>query len=36
MAYIGGIQFFDGKIDDVKIFERVLTELEIAQLASDF
>jgi len=36
MTYLGGIQFFDGKIDDVKIFERVLSEAEIAQLASDF
>ena len=36
MAYLGGIQFFDGKIDDVKIFERVLSEAQILQLATDF
>ena len=35
MALAGGIQFFDGKIDDVKIFERVLSEPEILQLAGE-
>jgi len=35
MAYLGGIQFFAGKIDDVKIFGRVLSEAEILQLATD-
>ena len=36
MAYLGGIQFFNGKIDDVKIFERVLSEAQMLQLATDF
>jgi len=32
MAYLGGIQFFDGKIDDVKIFERTLSDTEVEAL----
>ena len=33
MAYSGGLQFFDGKIDDVKIFDRALSDTEISLLA---
>jgi hypothetical protein len=36
MAYNGGIQFFEGMIDEVKIFNRVLSDAELLQLASDF
>jgi hypothetical protein len=36
MAYMGGIQLFDGKMGDVKIFDRVLSDAELLQLASDF
>jgi len=30
-----GEQYFDGKIDDVRVFDRVVSEAEISQLASD-
>ena len=36
MAYTGGLQFFDGKIDDVKIFNRALSEIEVLRLAITF
>jgi hypothetical protein len=36
MALSGGTQYFDGKIDDVKIFERILSDTEILQLATGF
>jgi hypothetical protein len=36
MALSGGTQYFDGKIDGVKIFERSLSDTEILQLATGF
>jgi len=36
MAFMGGIQFFDGMMDEVKVFGRVLSEEEILGLATNF
>ena len=35
MAYIGGIQFFEGMMDEVKIFNRTLSAVEVAALGSE-
>ena len=32
MAYMGGIQFFDGILDDLKVFDKALSQEEIAAL----